>query len=320
MTQNEVIKRKPFRSSLLRWLGTLIALALLIFLLSRQGWTDICQAIQRIPTIHFLIVVGLIFLSRFAVVGRWYVLIRSAEQCLTLGETIRLVFAGLFASNFLPTTIGGDVIRLAGAVRRKKDPAVITASLLADRLVGMIGMASLLPIGLPYLLAGRATLVSDGMLFSFAVASRYTGIQKWFIKGRDFFRSTIKVLMIWIHKPASILLALLWTYGHQAAVFTIVWLLFQGMGENITWWMVAGLWIFNYFITTLPISINGLGVQELSIAYIYTQFGGVSTDSGLVMAVIIRVLYMFASLPGVIALPEIFESRLVKASQEANEL
>jgi hypothetical protein len=80
------------------------------------------------------------------------------------------------------------------------------------------------------------------------------------------------------------------------------------MNQTITWWAVAGLWIFNYYITLLPVSINGLGVQELSIAYIYTQFGGVSSDSALVMAIIIRLLYMLASLPGAFALQEIINS------------
>jgi uncharacterized membrane protein YbhN (UPF0104 family) len=80
------------------------------------------------------------------------------------------------------------------------------------------------------------------------------------------------------------------------------------MNQPISWWVVAGLWIFNYYISLLPISINGLGVQELSIAYIYTQFGGVSMESALAMAVLIRVLFVIASLPGVIALPEIMSS------------
>jgi hypothetical protein len=69
----------------------------------------------------------------------------------------------------------------------------------------------------------------------------------------------------------------------------------------------------------LPISINGLGVQELSIAYIYTQFGGVSTDSALAMAVLIRVLFVIASLPGVIALPEIMSSGKIQLPDQGQD-
>jgi uncharacterized membrane protein YbhN (UPF0104 family) len=319
VTQKEPPTKNQQKSFLLRWAGTLISLALLVYLLGSQGWPDIWQAVQSIPPTHFGIAIGLMLLSRLSVVGRWYVLVKAAGQNMTLIETTRLVFAGLFASNFLPTTIGGDVIRLAGAVRRNNNPSVITASLLADRLIGMAGMVSLLPVGLPYLLATSVASISGESLTSLCVVGIKTRIDRWWNKGRDFIGLTSKALLIWIRKPTSLLIALLCTYGHQAALFTTIWILFQGMGQNITWWMVAGLWIFNYFITVLPISINGLGVQELSIAYIYSQFGGVSTDSSLVMAILIRVLYIIASLPGVIALPDIFESRHREIIKESDK-
>lgn len=242
------------------------------------------------------------------VCGRWYTLLIAANQRISVWNTIRLVFAGLFASNFLPTTIGGDVVRLAGAVRRKYDAPVITASLVADRLIGLAGMASLLPIGIPYLITTQADLLSQNTQGLFKALSIPPILNIWFKTVSVFFSSTVKSLLVWIHKPFSILLALLWTYGHQAALFTTVWILFLGMDQPITWWAVAGLWIFNYFITLLPISINGMGVQELTIAFIYTHYGGVTPDSGLVLAITIRVLYLIASLPGVFALPEILNS------------
>jgi uncharacterized membrane protein YbhN (UPF0104 family) len=300
--------KKQFRSSLLRWLGTGISVVLLVYLLSKQGWAEIWQAVQHIPPLYFGIAILLMLSSRLTVAGRWYALLKGADQNLSIKDTLRLVFAGLFATNFLPTTIGGDVIRLAGAVRRKLDPSVITASLLADRLVGIAGMTTLLPIGLPYILVVRDTgLISEPVQFM-AVIGLNAKIKVWINTGREFVQSTLKALLIWIKKPSYLLKAMLWTYGHQVCLFTTIWVLFQGMNQPISWWVVAGLWIFNYYISLLPISINGLGVQELSIAYIYTQFGGVSTDSALAMAVLIRILFVIASLPGVISLPEIMSS------------
>jgi uncharacterized membrane protein YbhN (UPF0104 family) len=295
-------------SSLFRWLGTVISIALLVYLLSKQGWTEIWQAVLSIPPLYFALAVGLILISRLATVGRWYALLKGADQNLSIKDAMMLVFAGLFATNFLPTTIGGDVIRLAGAVRRKLNPTVITASLLADRLVGVAGMTSLLPVGLPYLLAVQKAGLIQEPLSSMATLGFSEKISKWLIKAREFVASTMKAMLIWLKRPSSLIKALLWTYGHQIALFTTIWVLFKGMDQTISWWVVAGLWIFNYYITLLPISINGLGVQELSITYMYTQFGGVSPDTALVMAILIRVLYMLASLPGVIALPEILSS------------
>jgi len=288
----------------------------MIFLLSRQGWVEIWRSIQSIPLSYFVIAIFLMLVSRLAVVGRWYVLLRGADQILSAWDTLRLVFAGLFASNFLPTTIGGDVVRLAGAVRRKLDPSVVTASLLADRLVGVAGMTTLLPIGLPYLLAVSETGYIREPLSCLAVIGFKNQISIWLSKGRSFIASTMKAMAVWLKRPSSLIGALAWTYGHQAALFTTIWVLFMGMEQTISWWVVAGLWIFNYYITLLPVSINGIGVQELSIAYIYTQFGGVSPESALVMAILIRLLYMVASLPGVFALPEILSPEYGKSDNQ----
>jgi uncharacterized membrane protein YbhN (UPF0104 family) len=291
----------------------MISLALVLYLLSRQGWSAIWQSVQSIPLPYFLIAILLMLISRLTVVGRWYALLRGADQALTFQTTARLVFAGLFATNFLPTTIGGDVIRLAGAVKRRLSPPVVTASLLADRLIGVIGMTTLLPVGLPYLLAVHETgFIREPLLYMAAIGTK-NKIMNWYGKARNFVTATLKALTIWFKRPSSLIFALLWTYGHQIALFTTIWVLFMGMGQTISWWGVAGLWIFNYYITLLPVSINGLGVQELTIAYIYSQFGGVSPESALVMAIIIRLLYMLVSLPGALALPEILSSDQVQS-------
>lgn len=290
----------------------------MIYLLSRQGWAVIWRSIQSIPPLYFFIAVLLMLISRLCVVGRWYALLKGAGQNLSIRDTTWLVFAGLFATNFLPTTIGGDVIRLAGAVKRKLDPPIVTASLLADRLIGVAGMTTMLPIGLPYLLVVPETMSLRESLSSMAAMGFKNTISIWYSKIRRFVASTMKAMLIWFKHPSSLIKALLWTYGHQMALFSTIWILFMGMDQTISWWAVAGLWIFNYYITLLPISINGLGVQELSIAYIYSQFGGVSPESALVMAIIIRLLYMLVSLPGVVALPEIFSSGHEKNSGQTD--
>jgi hypothetical protein len=56
----------------------------------------------------------LMIISRLAVTGRWHVLLHSGGIRITPSQSFQITMAGLFANNFLPTTVGGDVIRLAG--------------------------------------------------------------------------------------------------------------------------------------------------------------------------------------------------------------
>lgn len=88
-------------------------------------------------------------------------------------------------------------------------------------------------------------------------------------------------------------------------VFFILWLLFLGLGESISLWLVGGLYSLVYFFTLIPISINGYGLQEISMTFIFYQLGGVSLASSLTAALIFRTLIVIGSLPGAFFIPGI---------------
>ena len=293
----------------LRLAGTLVALGLLVYLLLEQGWQEILAALQRLPLWVFLAGLVLMMVSRFAVVYRWHVLLRSAGMSIPFAETTRITFAGLFATNFLPTTIGGDVVRLAGAVRLQYDPAVSAASLIADRLVGMFGMALVVPLSFPGLFgADRVhtflpTVRGAGTLLAAAPLALPSWLRKIWNWGWGLARRMAAALGVWLRQPRALLLSLAASGVHMLCMFTLLTMLFWGMGERISFWLVAGLYSLVYFVIMLPFSINGYGLQELSMTYIFSTLGGVSVQSSLAVALLFRTLMMLASLPGAAFVP-----------------
>jgi uncharacterized membrane protein YbhN (UPF0104 family) len=275
---------------------------LLLYLLSRQGWTEITSAARQIDWWRFVLAIILVMISRLAVAGRWHTLMRSAGTGITARQSMRLTFAMLFSSNFLPTTIGGDVVRLAGAIHLGFDRVISVASLLVDRLVGMAGMAMALPFGLPGYLhsqPGSPAAVSLSIPWLNPLAGKI----------REFLDRLTQALAVWLRKPRSLLAALGFTWVHMLCTFATVWLLLGGMGEQISFWLVMGLWSTTYFVTLLPISINGMGVQELAMTYFYVSMGGISEPSGLTLALLMRLLQMIASLPGALFIPDIMAGK-----------
>ena len=119
------------RQRMVQFGGTVLAIVLLALLVREDGWAAVVAAMQQIPASDLLWVALLFLISRFATVGRWHVLLRSGGVNIPLKDSTMLTFTGLFASNFLPTTIGGDVLRLAGAMRMGYDRAVSLASIAA---------------------------------------------------------------------------------------------------------------------------------------------------------------------------------------------
>ena len=294
------------KRQLLRWTGTLVTLILLVVLLNEQGWDQIGAAIWKIPFWRIAVAITLMFVSRLAVTLRWFILLKSSGLKISAMETVRLTFSGLFASNFLPTTIGGDVVRLGGALRLQLDATIATASLVIDRLVGMAGMATVLPFGLPQLMK---TFLSQATSISFQPWSWATIAPAWlrssFAKLNNFINHLIEALSIWTKKPLSLFLALAATWLHMFCLFSSLEIILGGLDEHMSFWLLGGLWSAVYFLTLIPISINGYGVQELSLGVIFARAGGISAQSSLTLALLIRTLTMLASLPGAIFIPGI---------------
>ena len=116
----------------IRWFGTLLSIGILGWLLYQTGWQQVWEQARRLVWWRVAACVVLVFISRLATWGRWHTLLQVQDVKVRWQDSLRLTFAGLFASNVLPTTIGGDVARLAGAIRIGVEPSVAAASLMAD--------------------------------------------------------------------------------------------------------------------------------------------------------------------------------------------
>jgi hypothetical protein len=86
--------------------------------------------------------------------------------------------------------------------------------------------------------------------------------------------------------------------------------------------MIAGLWSLTYFITQIPISVNGYGVQELVFTFFMSNVAGLSPAVGLSTAVLLRAYFVLFSLPGAYYLPSILSAmaKQTETSPSTDEL
>lgn len=297
------------RVVMIRGAGTLLAVLLLLVLLREEKWEDILLAVQQVSFRQFLLALGMMVLSRLFVVGRWHILMRSGGVNISVRESAALTFTGLFASNFLPTTVGGDLARFAGTIQLGFDRAVCLASLVADRLIGMLGMAIALPLGLVPFIKSLAFIPAE------AVA-----LTPLFQKLADFLRRTVSIFSIWLKQPLALMLSLGFTLGNMACIFAAIYILTAGLGRDISYWLIAGLWSLTYFVTLVPVSINGYGVQEFSLTYLLAKLGGLDHAESVTVAVLIRLLFILASTPGTLYLPSVLAAMNRAREAQMNEL
>src|ERR1700690_2869306 len=249
------------RRFLLRFVGTLLAIGLIVLLFRGQGWEEIVSAFKQISFSQILLAFVLILCSRFCVVLRWYILLRAGNVKIAFSDALALTFTGLFSSNFLPTTIGGDVVRLAGAMQMGYDRAVSLASLVADRLIGALAMIFTLPFGL---VPAWHVLVAGPAVSAMAVPPIFQRIL-------GFIKRTLETFSIWFKNPLSLFAALACTWGHVLCTCLALAVLISGLGGHMSFWLIVGLWSIAYFVTLVPISINGYGVQELSLTFLFSR-------------------------------------------------
>jgi glycosyltransferase 2 family protein len=119
----------------------------------------------------------------------------------------------------------------------------------------------------------------------------------------------VETFRFWRRKPQTLAVSFGFTLLYMLCKFSAVWLMLDGMGQSIGWMLVAGVWSLVYFVTLLPVSINGYGLQEVSVTLLYASLGGISQEAAVTIALLIRTLEMAASLPGALFVPGILASR-----------
>lgn len=278
--------------------GTLLGVGLLVALLYRQDWSQLGSHVRalRVPTL--LAAMAFFGLTHLVNTGRWLTLVRAQGIRIRYFEAFRLVLAGLFASNFLPSTVGGDVTRIAGIIPRADDKLAGAASVVADRLVSLVGMCFLIPFSLPILGAWASAGIPLGLSVSGGSSAPLAG--RW----RRVLDRIHGVVALWRQKPSAVGAALGLSWLGVGCYLAAMTLLAQGLGIPVTPVQVAGATTITYFLTLVPIAINGYGIREAAILAVYLPLGA-RPEQATALALVSRALAVFVTLPGAFWLGQI---------------
>ena len=72
---------------------------------------------------------------------RWFIYIRALDLKVKSWDVIRFYLAGLFGNLFLPSAMGGDIIKIVGLCHNNDQKPKVVASVLLDRLSGFAAIA-----------------------------------------------------------------------------------------------------------------------------------------------------------------------------------
>ncbi|NNE44176.1 MAG: flippase-like domain-containing protein, partial [Gemmatimonadetes bacterium] len=137
-----------------RALRIIVSVGLLVWVLNRA---DLASLMERISSakLEWLLAAFLVnSLGNLFGAFRWHLLLRSQKRIVGVFYLFGSYLVGLFFNNFLPSTIGGDVIRAMSA--KKKGGGTMTEGLTVVLVERMIGLFATLTLGGLAALTGRA--------------------------------------------------------------------------------------------------------------------------------------------------------------------
>ena len=307
----KTVHRLHFDKRWIRWAGTAIATGLFAWLLVRQDWHTTWKNLALLNGWLIPLALALYYAGELANAARWYVLLRAQSTPVSFFETIKIVFAGAFVSNFLPSTIGGDAVRIVYVRRYFSGWAVGAASVVMDRMLNVLSFFVTLPFsfitfGAQLLSILKISQTAGGAL----LATAFVPAEK---KGRSWKQTFVQVkeaLVLWRSQPWQLALAFVISWLSIFVIFLGVWVIARGLGIQVGLGQVMGINVLTYLLTLLPISVNGYGVREVAMTTLYMQLGA-TLEQASTLALITRFFMLMETLPGAMWLTQILPSKEV---------
>ena len=269
--------------------GTLISTVLFIYLVSAQKWDAVFSKAAGIAL--WAVALSLVFylLSFWFNTLRWCILLWAQSVKITLWQAYRLTWAGNFASNFLPSTIGGDGFRMLAVHPYTGRKTISIGSVALDRIINMTSMVCLIPV--PLIMFGSSLRGLPGLSLALQ-----PGLQKLFEK---YFPRIVAAFRTWAANPASFVFAFLAAWPSNLFPMAATYLLAHQLGMQVSFWQVVGVQTVTYFLSVLPISVNGYGLREVAYTTLYSALGA-SVEQASTLALVTRLLTVLATVPGAI--------------------
>jgi uncharacterized protein (TIRG00374 family) len=295
---------------------------------SEQRWNRLVEIFRQMNMGIFAAVLGIFIISQIIIGLRWWLLLRSQRIFIDFWAAVRLYLLGWFYNNFMPGSVGGDLLRAWYVTKHtpKKFEAVL--SVFVDRVIGLLSTLAIAVFFYLLFLRGRGPVMTSGDRSGFLESVvQYKGVllwvfgaiavifcvlllhkttrsilaRAWLYIRTSALRMIVKLkdaFVIYCSKPGTILMVFALTVFLQIMTITGFWLLGKNLGIE------AGIEYYYVFFTltwvlgAVPVSVGGVVVVEFFLADLFIRFAGVGKEPAAALALCQRAVWMFASLPG----------------------
>ncbi len=278
--------RPQARARLLTALKVAVTLGLLAWAFSLIDFRTLRGRLSGANVMMLAVSAAILVAGGFAGAGSWFFILRARLPALSYRQTAACHWSGMFFNSFLPSNVGGDVVKGYIVARDQGQAGFVVTSLLLDRAINLgmllcIGVfALLIQLGRPLLAAAFLALLTLLLAAVLASARRLCAVMRRWpkegLKGR--LAELAEPVFDLAATPRLLAPTLLAALGSQMLktwqnVFVIL-ALGLAIPPFSVWFLIPVLGV----VSALPISIGGLGPREMVAQRLAEPMGVSGTD------------------------------------------
>lgn len=274
----------------------------LLFWLMRHEIKDICRTIAA-SDIRLICLGAVLFLLNVSFLGvRLKVIFKGENLDLKLSDAIKLTYIGYYFNNFMPTAVGGDIVKGHYAAHATHKKLQSYASVMMDRLIGLFTFLIVAAFALVFD-RGRSDLpLLAPMVFVLVIVGIFLGLAITNIRVASFMRTVFaRFKLMGIGEKINSLYDIVHDYRNrgdivlkaftisifsQSIYFVMIYLFFRALGYVVPLGNIFLIMPIVTFISMIP-SLGGLGVREGALVAFFTPL----TNKEAAFAVSILVLF-----------------------------
>ena len=308
------------RRAWIRWARLVLSAALLAVLITKIDTDELVPSHRSLPGVLAFLLGGIAAMAGSFVLAswRWQRVLAVYDKHVPLRTLLKHYLAGQFVGNALPSTVGGDVLRVSRCSRDVDSTEIAFASVVLERLTGFfalpvltfagfIARRDLLDVGRSWIAVtvAVATLLVLGLILLLAASPRLAGR----FKEHENWMRYIGIVHVGVDRlrrdPRDAWGALGAAVAYQLVVVFAVYCAIHTIGDPRPHEGLLGLpngAVFAFIpavamVQVLPISVSGLGVREGMLALLLHPLG-VPTGQAVAVGLLWYMMTLFVSLLG----------------------
>jgi len=293
-----------------------VSVALLTYLLSSTDLGALYRRVRGGDTILLAAAVAVYTVILLISTWRWRVLLRAQGFQAPLRRLSASYLVATFFNNFLPSNIGGDVIRVRDGSALTGSTTTSLAIVAIDRILGL-GALYVLALG-AYLLGGDTVRDLAGAAPALMLLALVFGLLAWVffrpgiarrllaasgLGSREWARRRFETVQAAVHVYRAQMAAVWLAFGASVALQALVVVYYYDVAHSlrIPLTLSAAFLIVPMcsLVQTVPVSFNGWGIRE-SVYILYFRQLGLAQDSALAFSLVGAGLIVLLSLSGAI--------------------